>query len=142
QQQKRQQTAQVLSYDQKLDLNKATVKSLMKIKGIGPVLARRIVRYRKQLGGFVADIQLKDIYGLTYERRQKIREKFTVKSHKNIDKVNLNTALTVELVDIYYIDYELARDIVNYRLTHEGINTFEELANIDGFPIDKMAQLK
>ena len=44
-------------------------------------------------GGFIADIQLQDIYGLTPEVIEKITEQFTVKTPRKINKLNLNTVV-------------------------------------------------
>lgn len=139
-------TAQVstkkLTKAEKSDLNTASIEELQEIKGIGEVLAKRIVRYRSQIGGFIDDIQLKDIYGLKYETRENLTEKFTVKNPVEFEKIDLNKAKVVDLVEVHYIDYELARRIVNYRTTREGITSFEELAEIQGFPYDRMDRIK
>ena len=127
---------------EKSDLNAATIEDLQNVKGIGEVLAQRIVRYRSQIGGFIDDIQLKDIYGLKYETRENLTEKFTVKNSAEFEKIDLNKAKVVDLVEVHYIDYELARRIVNYRITREGITSFEELAEVEGFPYDRMDRLK
>lgn len=137
-----QSTQRKLTKVEKSDLNEATIEDLQEIKGIGEVLSKRIVRYRSQIGGFLDDIQLKDIYGLKYETRNAITEKFTVKNSKPFEKIDLNTAKVVDLVEVYYIHYELARRIINYRITREKITSFEELAEIQGFPYDKMDRLK
>lgn len=131
-----------LSFAQKSDLNTATAEELMEIKGVGEVLSVRIIRHRNQLKGFVDDIQLKDIYGLNYETRQNILDKFTVKTPVQFEKINLNTAGAAELTEVYYINYELARKIVQYRLTREGISSFEDLSNIEGFPVDRIDRLE
>lgn len=131
-----------LSFEEKKDLNTATAEELMEVKGVGEVLSKRITRYRAKLNGFVADLQLKDIYGLNYETRQNILAQFTVKDSESVEKIDLNNAEVSELLEVVYFDYELARKIIDYRITHEGITSFEELAKIDGFPIDRMDQLK
>jgi comEA protein len=54
-----------------VDINSATIKQLQEIKGIGPVLAERIVKYRKLHGPFKtkADIQkIKGIGPVTYDK--------------------------------------------------------------------------
>lgn len=131
-----------LSYADKADLNKVTQADLQNISGVGEVLSLRIIRYRNKLGGFVDDIQLKDIYGLKTATRIKILEKFTVKSGVKPQKINLNTASVLDLVEVVYFDYELARAIVAYRKLHEGIQDFEELTKIEGFPAYKLDRIK
>lgn len=128
-------------FKDKIDLNTATAEELMLVKGIGEALSGRIVNYRTKIGGFVADLQLKDIYGLNYEVREAIQSHYTVKSPPGIIIFNINEASVLELSGIPYIDYELAREIVNYRLLHEKISSFEELAKIKAFPSEKIDRI-
>lgn len=124
------------------DLNTATAKELQGVRGIGEVLANRIVRYRDRLGGFLGDVQLQDVYGLKTETRQAVLKSFTVKRKKPLNRQNLNSITTAELTQIPYFDYELARKIVEYRTTRKRIDSFDELYGIKGFPRNKSEQLK
>ena len=126
---------------QKQDLNAASVEDLVVVKGIGETLAGRIVNYRNRIGGFVDDIQLKDIYGLNFETRAEVLKSFTVKNAPKVELLDLNTASVLELSNVPYINYELAREIVNYRLLHENIGSFEELAKIKEFPSEKIDRI-
>ncbi len=123
------------------DLNSATAEDLVEVKGIGDVLASRIVNYRNRIGGFIHDIQLKDIYGLNYEGREAVLAVFTVKSKPDVELLDINTASVLELAKIPYFNYELAREIVNYRLLNEKIGSFEELAKIKEFPSEKIDRI-
>lgn len=131
-----------LPFHLKKDLNVATAEDLIKIRGIGEVLSQRIVRYRKKIGGFVNDIQLKDVYGLDYEVTQRLLNKFTVKDTNSVEKVEVNSASIVKLLEVPYFDYELARKIRNYRLLHEGFKNFGELMKVEGFPVYKIDRIK
>lgn len=126
---------------EKKDLNSATVEDLKEIRGIGETLAGRIVNYRSKIGGFVSDLQLKDIYGLSLEARNALTVHFTVKEVPNLEVVNINSATVLELANVPYINYELAREIVNYRLLNEKISSFEELAKIKDFPSEKIDRI-
>lgn len=139
---KRKEDTNELPFRLKKDLNTATAEELMEIRGIGEKLSHRIIRYRTQIGGFVNDLQLKDIYGLDDEVTQRLTNKFTVKDTTAVKKININTADLAELSEIVYFDYELARDIVEYRTLHEGISSFEELAKIDGFPAYQIERIQ
>lgn len=123
------------------DLNSASVEDLTGVRGIGETLAKRIVNYRNRIGGFIHDIQLKDIYGLNFETREEIMKQFTVVNAPKIDPLNINTASVLQLSEIPYFNYELAREIVNYRLLNEGISNFEELAKIKEFPSEKIDRI-
>lgn len=133
--------ANIQSTIEKRDLNSASIEDLVAIKGIGETLAGRIVNYRNRIGGFVDDIQLKDVYGLTFETRTEVLNSFTVKNAPKVELLNINMASVLELSNIPYINYELAREIVNYRLLYENIASFEELAKIKEFPSEKIDRI-
>jgi len=62
-----------------LDLNTATAEQLQGIPGIGPVLAGRIVEYRKQNGAFHAVSDLVDVKGIGAAKLEKIKPYVTIK---------------------------------------------------------------
>ena len=133
----------VLTYDQKTDLNKATTKQLQKVNGIGEKLSERIVKFRnKFVGGFISDIQLQDVYGLTPEVIERVTNQFTVKTPRAVTKFNLNKASVEELVTIQHIDYDLAYEIVDQRTLRGGFSSFSELTKVKGFPLDKIEIIK
>ncbi|NNK88410.1 MAG: helix-hairpin-helix domain-containing protein, partial [Flavobacteriaceae bacterium] len=93
------------TFKQKVDLNKATAEQLRMVNGIGKVLSERIIKYRNSFpGGFIADVQLKDIYGLTPEVIGRVQEVFTVKTPRPVERLNLNTATVEQLVTVQHID--------------------------------------
>ena len=131
------------TFDQKQDLNIATAQQLQKINGIGEVLSERIVKYRNKFQeGFIDDIQLTDIYGLTPEVIQRITSHFTVKTPRVINKLNINTATIDELVTVQYIDYEIAHNIIEERILREGFGSLDELTKVKDFPINKIEIIK
>ncbi len=137
------QTISQKSFAQKIDLNKATAQQLQSINGVGEKLSERIVRYRNKFaGGFIADVQLQDVYGLTSEVIERITQEFTVKTPRKIQKINLNNANAEELVTVQHIDYELAYNIIEQRTLREGFNSFEELTKVKDFPTHKIDIIK
>ncbi len=58
-----------------VDLNSCDTSDLAALPGIGPVLSVRIIRYRKLLGGFASVEQLKEVYGLSEETYDRIKER-------------------------------------------------------------------
>ena len=130
------------TYEQKQDLNTASASQLQKINGIGEAYSKRIVAYRDKLGGFMADVQLQEVYGLSPEVIERIKEQFTVKMPKQVEKINLNTATIEELVTIQYIDYEIAHHIIEQRTLREGYKTLDELLKVKSFPINKIEIIK
>lgn len=50
--------------DIKVELNSADSSELLKINGVGPVFASRIIKYRNKLGGFATTEQVTEVYGM------------------------------------------------------------------------------
>ncbi|WP_298555177.1 helix-hairpin-helix domain-containing protein [uncultured Algibacter sp.] len=127
------------TYAQKQDLNTATAQQLQKVNGIGKVFSDRIIKYRnKSKGGFIADIELNNVYGLEPEVVEKITKLFTVKTPKAVSKINLNLATVDDLVTIPHIDYDLAHNIVEQRQLREGYKSIGELTKVKDFPVNKI----
>lgn len=127
------------TYAQKKDLNIATALQLQDVNGIGKKLSERIVKYRDKFkGGFIADVQLQDVYGLSPEVILKIKEDFTVKTPRAIKTLNINTATVDDLVSIHHIDYEIAYNIIEYRNLHESFKNLDELSKVKDFPTNKL----
>ena len=131
-----------LSFEQKKDLNTVTAEDLQQINGIGEVLSKRIITYRNKIGKFRSDIQLKDVYGLKYEVIENITAQITVKTNLDQPKININQASLIELAEIPYFDYELAREIFQFIKVNEGLSDFEELSKLQQFPTHKIDRIK
>lgn len=56
----------------KINLNRADIKMLLDIPGIGEKLSQRIVEYKDAKGGFSSLEELKDIKGITQKRYQEL----------------------------------------------------------------------
>lgn len=127
------------NFSVKQDLNTATAQQLQKVNGLGKVLSQRIIKFRNKFkGGFIANVQLQDVYGLTPEVIKNITNQFTVKTPRIISKINLNTATKDDLVTIPHIDYGLAHRIIEQRQLREGYNSITELLKVKDFPVNKI----
>lgn len=62
----------------RLDLNTATPEQLEELPGIGPVLAKRILSYRTEHGGFRSTRQLLDVSGIGPATYQDLKGKVRV----------------------------------------------------------------
>jgi competence protein ComEA len=98
----------------KVDLNKADSIELKKIPGIGPVLSKRIVKYRDILGGYINTGQLKEVYGISDSLFLSI-EHFLFLDTNLIIRININTCTLKDLEKHPYINHYQAKAIENYR---------------------------
>lgn len=130
-----------LTFAQKGDLNSVTLEELVKEIGVPEFIADRIIKYRNSIEGFLSDIQLKDINGLYAKQRNQILARYTVKSTKQIQKININTASVKQLIEVPYFDFETALSIRDFIKSNGSVNAFEELKNIDGFSVDKIDRI-
>lgn len=125
-------------FNQKNDLNKATEEELQQVSGIGEALSKRIISYREKIGGFSNDIQLYEVYGLDPVVVQRTLYLFTVKTPKNISKININSASASDISTIPGVSFELAKKIWEYRRLHEKVNSVQELEKIEGMTQRKL----
>ena len=56
-----------------ININKADKEELIKLNGIGPVLAERIIKYRSGFGPFKNSEELKKVYGIDESKFQKFK---------------------------------------------------------------------
>ncbi|WP_026210691.1 helix-hairpin-helix domain-containing protein [Flexithrix dorotheae] len=111
------------------DINKADTTTLKQIRGIGSKLSTRIVKFRDKLGGFHSLEQVKEVYGLKEEVYLSLIEKAEI-TDLSIQKININRADETMLKSHPYIDWKLAKIIVNYRKQHGNYNSIEDLKKI------------
>lgn len=98
----------------KIELNNADSAVLVSAKGIGPVYAKRILKYRSLLGGYVNVEQLKEVYGFNEEIYQNVKDNFKV-DLQLIRKLNLNKDDFKTINKHPYLSYELTGAIFNLR---------------------------
>jgi len=112
----------------KLELNSADSTAFVRINGIGPVLASRIIRYRSLLGGFFSVDQLSEVYGLNAETYQKIRDQFIVDS-QNLRKIRINFSEYGTLIRHPYIGKTHTNSIIKYRSANGPFKSEQDLLN-------------
>ncbi len=99
---------------EQIEINSADSTRLLDLNGIGPVFARRIVRYREALGGFIAVGQLLEVYGMdTIRYKGFISQIYLDTSH--LIKLDVNRATFKQLLAHPYLDYEQVKAVCRFR---------------------------
>jgi len=114
----------------KIDINKTDTTSLMRIRGIGSVLSKRIIKFRDRLGGFISIQQLSEVYGLSPEVVEKLQESFFVEENFSPVKIDINTSTKENLASHPYFDFKMAELIINFRDQHFPLKSPEDLLQI------------
>lgn len=125
----------------KFDLNTADSARLLAAKGVGPILAQRIIKYRNRLGGFVHNKQLKEVYGLDSSAIRSLSEIAFIDPAVPVNKLNLNKAGEKDLSLHPYISKAMAKAIVTYRFQHGNYNSVEDIRNIHALNEGAIARL-
>lgn len=113
-----------------IELNIADSATLTRIHGIGPSFARRIVAYRKKLGGFVSKEQLKEVYGLDAEKYTEINDEVKVDASR-VRKININAIQFEQLRHFPYLSYKQANAIIQYRVQHGNYYSPGDMRDIE-----------
>ncbi|WP_296148630.1 helix-hairpin-helix domain-containing protein [uncultured Flavobacterium sp.] len=121
-----------------IDINVASQEELIKVYGIGAGLSERILKQKEILGGFVSMEQMNDVWGLSPEVVDKLKERFKVGAIPNVKKIKINDVSAKELSQFPYFRYPLSKEIVTYRSMNNGIKNSEDLIKIKGFPVEKV----
>lgn len=111
----------------RFDLNEADTATLKAVRGIGPVLAERIVRYRASLGGFVSADQLFEVYRLDSAVARVVMQMAFIRGDFVPRKLPLNTSGEHTLASHPYVGKAMAKTIVAYRFQH---GPFESIGDI------------
>lgn len=109
-----------------IELNTADTLQLIEIKGIGSVLASRIIKYRNRLGGFCSTQQLGEVYGIDKQWLTNNDHLFTV-NISEINRINFEKASYFQLSRHPYIGKELAGTLMRER-TRTMFKSAHELA--------------
>jgi competence protein ComEA len=108
------------------DINTADTATLSQIRGIGPVLAQRIVNWRQKLGGFHSAAQIEATYGLSPEVSAELLQ-YAIINKANIKKIKIN-----EVEKLYHpkLPYHVAKAILAYRSQHGAFANADELRKV------------
>ncbi len=120
-----------------LDLNGVDSMELVKLPGIGPATALKIIRYRERLGGYSDITQLAEIEGLP----DSLMKWFIITDTIPLTKILVNRATLAELRRHPYIDFYQARAIVEFRDERGAIKSPEQLSFLEEFTAQDLVKL-
>ncbi|MEE3227284.1 MAG: helix-hairpin-helix domain-containing protein, partial [Bacteroidota bacterium] len=116
--------------------------ALMALENMNEAIAKRILSYRRKLGGFMEDNQLYDVYGIKASQVRSIKAVYTVLSKPEIVMIEVNKANASDLSTIPFVTFDIARDIIDYRTLHGAITNLDDLLKIDGITAYKLERIK
>jgi len=111
-----------------IDMNSADSLAWVALPGIGPGFAKRILKFKEQLGGFYQVSQLKEVYGMDTIWVERYRKQFHVGTGV-YRKLYVNRLLWQEFRHPY-LPYAQSKVFLAYRKQHGVVRDFEELSQI------------
>lgn len=111
------------------NINTAIAEDMVFVRGIGPVLSERIVKYRDMLGGFSSLDQIDEVYGLDNAIADSLKKYFYIDTLA-VRKLDVNYLKAEELRKHPYINYKLANALVQYRIQHGNYTQPDDLLMI------------
>lgn len=112
-----------------VELNSADSVELLKVNGIGPVFARRIIEFRQKLKGFSSIRQLEDVYGMDSLQVADIQDQVFI-DKSLVTQFELNTVSLNDLRAHPYFGYYIAKAIIDYRIQSGKFTSLDQLKNI------------
>lgn len=126
-----------ITLQQRIAINNADTTLLKRIPGIGSYYARKIVDYRKRLGGFVSLKQLKEIDGFPESTLQ-----YMCIPDGGVRKIKVNKLTLNQLKAHPYINFYQARDIIEYRRLRGPLTSIDNLKFLPDFTPDVIERLR
>lgn len=113
---------------QMLELNTSDTNQLKDLPGIGSSYARRIIKYKERLGGYINKEQLKEIYGFNNELYEKVAPYIYVDIFE-VKKLNINTSDYTTLIQHPYFNKEMVKSIIQLRKKLGKLYSKDDLFN-------------
>lgn len=120
-----------------VSINAADTALLRRVPGIGEHFSSEIIRYRDRLGGYYSVQQLLEINGFPAESLP-----YFVVGEPRFRRININKASLSQLRRHPYINYYLARTIIEHRRLHGTIKSLDDLKLYRDFTPEVLARLE
>lgn len=124
--------------DEVLDVNLADSAQLCRVPGIGPYFSRKILQYRKRLGGYVSTAQLLEIDDFPADAIAWL----VVADSLSVQKLSLNHLTTRKLMKHPYMGYYRALDIENHKRIYGRVQNLDALRQMPHFTDEDIKRLE
>ncbi|MDX2068786.1 MAG: helix-hairpin-helix domain-containing protein [Haliscomenobacter sp.] len=124
-----------------IDVNTADTAAWQSLRGIGKVLANRIIKFREKLGGFYQVDQIRETFGLADSVYQKIRPCLQLNTPA-LKPLLINQASFNELASHPYLGFKAAKAIMNWKDQHGPLGKMEDLEELVALEPGKLEKLK
>ncbi len=128
--------------EEKGGLNRVTFDALMQLEGMDEGAAHKIITHHKKIGGYLVDQQIYDVYGVATKLKREVLNHYTVKQKPTVVLMDVNTASASDLSTIPLLNFDMAKEMVDYRILREGVKNIEELKNLDGMTDYKFERIR
>ncbi len=130
-----------LELPSRVDLNLADSAQLTQLKGVGPYFARKIISYRKRLGGFKSISQLLEIKNIDSLILQNNSGVIFVDEKFSLVTIDLNSVTLKDLAAHPYMSYKKAQAIIRYREQHGPFLAIKQITNSVLIDEDDLAKI-
>lgn len=124
---------------QSLDLNRVDSLTLLRVPGIGPTFARRILALRTRLGGYYTVLQLQEVYGMNEDRFLELRSWFRIATPPH--RYQLSELKADSLPDHPYLSYRHKRALRRVISRHGQVVSWMTLRRMEEFSRDDSIRL-
>jgi competence ComEA-like helix-hairpin-helix protein len=122
-----------------ININRATAEELRVLRGVGPVLSERIVKYRSALGGFARTNQLYEVFGLDSSVVDYNLDNLYIDGR--VGTICVNTCSYLELVSHPYIGPREARAILGFVKEVRPFSSTAEIEGVNEISSDKFRKI-
>jgi competence protein ComEA len=112
-----------------VEINRADSLQLQELKGIGPAFAKRIIKYREKLGGFVKNEQLLEVYGIDSVKFNGLQAQLKIDTAA-LQKIPINQVGFDGLKRFPYLTFKQMNALIQYRNNHGKYKHMEDLRKV------------